>query len=115
MDFKDCGNLRFRKDGIIYCWSCDVEHPIGIKSGSYDPDRIIHEYGAKKLSETKEGQIVLDKARKKYATELVQPGDPEFNKLYGKQVKERNEARRALQEQSRALWEANGGRETKIL
>ena len=85
------------------------------KKGSYDPERIIHEYGAKKLSETREGQIVLNKARKKYAAELVQPGDPEFNKLYGKQVKEREEARRELQEKSRSAWEAQGGRETKIL
>lgn len=115
MNFKDCGNLRFRKNGIVYCWSCDVEHPIGERSGSYDPDRIIHEFGAKVLSETKEGQKVLEKARHKYRAELVQPGDPEFNKLYGKQVKERNEARRELQEQSRALWAEKGGRETKIL
>ncbi len=79
-----------------------------------DPERIIHEFGAKKLSETREGQKVLDRARKKYAAELVQPGDPEFNKLYGKQVKEREEARRELQRQSREAWEAKGGRETKV-
>lgn len=79
-----------------------------------DPDRIINEYGVKTLEKTAEGRVVLANARKKWAAELVQPGDPEFNKLYGKQVKERAEAYRTLQEHSRKLWEQHGGRETKV-
>ncbi len=84
------------------------------KKGSYDADRIINEYGVGVLEKTPEGRKVLNKARRKYAAELVQPGDPEFDKLYGKQVKEREEARRELQEQSRRMWEEKGGRETKV-
>jgi len=81
---------------------------------SADPDRIINEYGVGVLEKTVEGRAVLNKARKKWAAELVQPGDPEFNKLYGKQVKEREEARRELQRQSGEMW-GDKGRDTKIL
>jgi len=115
MDFKECGNLRFKKNGISWCWSCPEEHEMFVVSSSSDPDRIIHEHGVGVLEKTQEGRIVLDRARNKYKAELVQPGHPEFNKLYGKQVKEREEARRELQEHSRKLWEQKGGRETKIL
>lgn len=92
----------------------EVEVEYNKHNKPYDPDRIINEYGVGKLEKTAEGQAVLRRARKKWAAELVQPGDPEFNKLYGKQVKEREEARSALQEQSRREWEPYGGRQTKV-
>ena len=75
-----------------------------------DPERLITEYGVKVLEKTIEGRAVLNNARKKYRAELVQQGDPEFDKLYGKQIKERAEARRELQQQSEKLWEEKGGR-----
>jgi len=68
-----------------------------------DYDRIIHEYGAQELSKTSAGQDILKRAGHKYRTELVQPGDPEFNKLYGKQNKEREERRRANVEISQRM------------
>ena len=121
--------MRCKRCGDIASWHdwkqkpfcsphCEGSFVVEIRSAPSqrsDPDRIIHENGVAKLEKTHEGRVVLNNARKKWAAELVQPGDPEFNKLYGKQVRERQEARRELQEQSKKMWEAAGGRHTKIL
>ena len=76
-----------------------------------DPERIISEYGATELSKTKDGVRVLEAARKKYRAELVQPGDPEFKKLYGKQHKEQAELRRHNEDVAKKMWEQRGGKE----
>lgn len=68
-----------------------------------DPEAIIQEYGAKKLSETQEGRRVLENARQKYRVELLQPGDPEFNKYYGKEIARKEKDRRELEAESRRL------------
>lgn len=72
----------------------------------YDPERILNEEGVEKLQQSAEGRMVLDRARAKYKAELVQPGDPEFNKLYGKEIKDREEARKANVEISKKMWES---------
>ena len=68
-----------------------------------DPERIIQEVGAQKLSETPEGRSVLENARAKYATELIQPGDSRFNAYYGKEVRQRERHMAELREESKRL------------
>ena len=55
-----------------------------------DPEDIIKEVGAEKLSKTAEGRAILENARSKYRAELIQPHEPEFNKYWGKDVERRN-------------------------
>ena len=75
-----------------------------------DPERIIHEYGATELSKTREGVRVIQQAAKKYERELLQPGDPLFEKEYGKEIKERNEAMREREQVAEREWKDRGGR-----
>lgn len=73
-----------------------------------DPERIISEYGATELSKTVEGRKVIERAARKYKAELVQPGHPEFEKLYGRQVREREEHRRENERIARDMWRERG-------
>lgn len=85
-----------------------------IKKGrtiSYDPERIVSEYGAKELSKTKEGVKVLERNAKKYEKELIQPSDPRFEKEWGKEVRQRNEEMREVRRESDRQWAERGGRE----
>ena len=73
-----------------------------------NPERIIQEVGATELSKTPEGRKVLIKAGEKYKAELTQPGDPEFKKLYGKQIKEQAEMKRENERISEKMWKDRG-------
>ena len=54
-----------------------------------DPEEIIKEEGAEKLSKTAAGRTVLENARSKYRAELIQPHEPEFKAYWGKDVARR--------------------------
>lgn len=72
-----------------------------------DAERVIQEVGVTTLSSSISGQRILEKARKKYAKELLQPSDPAFYREYGKEIRERNEARMAAVERSKREWGDN--------
>src|SRR3990167_1508465 len=76
-----------------------------------DPERIISEYGAKELSKTREGVRVIERAAAKYKKELLQPGHPDFEREWGKDVRRRQEEQRELKRQSDKEWADRGGRE----
>ena len=69
-----------------------------------NPERIIQEYGVKELQKSKEGRSILQNARVKYKEELLQPNDPDFQKVYGKQIKEREERRLEQVQQANKMW-----------
>ena len=56
------------------------------------------ESGVKELKKSKSGNAYLEKLQKKYHTDLLQPGDPMFEKVYGdkierdKKIKKQQEA-----------------------
>lgn len=100
--------VRTRVGNKLWCLSCKRKHDLGQPRGSRDPEALIKEYGATELSKTSEGRMVLRRAGQRYKAELVQPGDPEFNKLYAKQNKEIAERRRANEERSRKEWADRG-------
>jgi len=47
--------------------------------------------GAKELQKSPSGRRYLDKLRKKYELDVLQPSDPKFYKVYGKDIKRREE------------------------
>lgn len=73
-----------------------------------DPETVLAEYGAEKLSESTAGRAVLANARQKYKKELLQPADPDFYREYGKEIRAREEARREQERVSRELKRAAG-------
>ena len=81
------------------------------KMNRADPERIISEYGAEKLSKTREGVRVIEQAAAKYKKELLQPNHPDFKREYGKEIRERAEAQRELRKESDRQWAEKGGRE----
>lgn len=68
-----------------------------------DPEALIQEYGAVKLSETSDGRKVLENARMKYRAELLQPHEPEFNKYWGKEVEKREKQMAELRHESQRM------------
>lgn len=78
------------------------------KSMRSDPERIIQEVGAIELSKTTEGRAILDRARRKWKKELLQPTDPEFQKEYGPMLKQREELRRENERISTELKREKG-------
>ena len=76
-----------------------------------DPERIIREHGVEKLMQSSEGRMIINRAREKYKAELVQPNHPEFKKLYGKEIKKREEIRKENERKADAMWKEKGGRE----
>ena len=93
-----------------------LRFPQKVKGIRTDPETLLQEYGVERLSQSREGRSVLENARQKYRAELVQPHDPEFKKLYGKEIKERQEARMAAVERSRKEWgEGYGNRDTHLV
>lgn len=73
-----------------------------------DPEEIIKEIGAKKLSETASGRTVLENARHKYRAELIQPHEPEFNKYWGKQQEKIQRDMADLRAQSQRMKKERG-------
>ncbi len=61
---------------------------IRLKGRRTDPEVIIAEHGAVKLAQTSEGRSVLANAKAKYP-ELIQRGEPGFEKYWGKEVRQR--------------------------
>lgn len=68
-----------------------------------DAETIIQEYGVGELSKTAAGRSVIENARQKYRTELIQPSDPSFNAYYGKEVKQRERDMAELRAESQRL------------
>ena len=60
--------------------------------------------GVKKLLESASGREYLSSLQKKYEKELIQPGDPRFLQLYGRQIEEREKEKARLEKQSRDSW-----------
>ena len=73
-----------------------------------DPEEVIKEVGAVKLSETAEGRVVLANARAKYYAELIQPGDPSFNSYWGKEVARRERDMAEVRSESQRLKREHG-------
>lgn len=73
-----------------------------------DPETIIQEYGAVKLSETSAGRVVLENARAKYRVELIQPHEPEFKKYWGKDVERREKQMAELRHESQRMKKEAG-------
>ena len=67
-----------------------------------DPEAIIQEYGAVKLSQSSEGIRVLENAKAKYP-ELIQRGEPGFEKYWGKEVRQREKDMREVRAESQRL------------
>lgn len=106
--------MRMRIGNKILCLSCKKKHDLRrpVPSGR-DPEALIREYGAAELSKTSEGRMVLRRAGEKYKAELVQPGDPEFKKLYGKQHRENEERRRENEAMANKEWKDRGYDESR--
>ena len=68
-----------------------------------DPEEIIKEVGAEKLSKTAAGRTVLENARSKYRAELIQPHEPEFKKYWGKEVAKRERDMAEVRAESQRL------------
>jgi len=69
-----------------------------------DANRYLRKYGAEKLSKTHEGRKIIEKAKEKYRIDLLQPGDPEFKKHWGK-VFDANKLKREQDERrSKEMW-----------
>lgn len=94
-----------------YCKNWKEETMEDVKRVRSNPERILKEYGAKELSKTREGVRVIERAASKYKKELLQPGHPDFNREWGKDVKAREEAHRDLRAESNRMWKDRGGRE----
>ena len=67
-----------------------------------DPEAIIQEYGAEKLVQTAEGRSVIENAKAKYP-ELIQRGEPGFEKYWGKEVRQRERDMAEVRQESRRL------------
>lgn len=68
-----------------------------------DPEAIIQEEGAEKLSKTAAGRAVLANARQKYKAELIQPHEPEFKAYWGKTVERREKDMAEVRAESQRL------------
>ena len=68
-----------------------------------DPETIIREHGVEKLSKTYEGRRVIENARAKYRAELIQPGEPGFDRYWGKDVARREKDMAQVKEESRRM------------
>ena len=68
-----------------------------------DPETLIQEYGAEKLSQTNEGVKILERAREKYRVELLQPHEPEFQRYWGKDVERRKREMQEIRAQSQRM------------
>lgn len=114
MKAKNCA-CRTDKDGTFWrCASCSKKATEARFKAvpsfrrdrrASDPETYIQEYGVQSLEKTSEGRVILEKARSKYKAELVQPGDPEFNKLYGKEVRARQEEKMEREREAKQMWE----------
>ena len=67
-----------------------------------DPEAIIQEYGAEKLSKTPAGRAVLANAKAKYP-ELIQRGEPGFEAYWGKEVRKREKDMAEVRSESQRL------------
>lgn len=72
-----------------------------------DPEAIIQEYGAEKLVQTAEGRRVIEDAKAKYP-ELIQPGEPGFEKYWGKEVRQREKDMAEVRAESQRLKREKG-------
>ena len=100
-------------DGLNYiCGECakkrvvyrDVNR-VSVRKGGIrrDPEEIIKEVGAEKLSKTAAGRTILENARSKYRAELIQPHEPEFKSYWGKDVERRNKEMAEVRAESQRL------------
>ena len=80
-----------------------LRFPVKQKGIRRDPEEIIKEVGAEKLSKTAAGRVVLENARSKYRAELLQPHEPEFNKYWGKTVERRNKEMAEVRAESQRM------------
>lgn len=101
-DCKKCGVWRTTLGGMP-----SFSRAIGKREYA----RLLKEHGGEKLLKTAEGRAVLNNLRQQYKMETLQPSDPDFHKVYGKDIKKREEARVALEAQSRREWKEATGRE----
>lgn len=65
---------------------------------------ILKRYGAKKLSESPSGREYLQKLRKQYEKELLQPGDPRFLQVYGAQIEKQKKEKEKNERIARDMW-----------
>ena len=66
---------------------------------------ILRREGVEKLSRSPQGREYLQGLRKKYERDLIQPGDPRFQKVYGAQIKKAQTEKAKNEEKSKAMWE----------
>lgn len=60
--------------------------------------------GVKELEKSRYGREYLNKLRKQYARDILQPGDPMFQKVYGDQVKKSQETLAKQKIKSQEEW-----------
>ena len=75
---------------------------IRLKGKRTDPEAVIQEYGAEKLSKSSAGRAVLANAKAKYP-ELIQKGEPGFEAYWGKEVRQREKDMAEVRQESRRL------------
>lgn len=61
--------------------------------------------GVKELVKTAEGRRYLSKLQKKHELDILQPNDPRFNKVYGDQIKKRQEVRIQQEQKAKDEWQ----------
>jgi hypothetical protein len=71
-------------------------------------EAMLKKYGVEDLSSNASGREILGRLQKKYWKECLQPSDPRFEKVYGKQTKESEEKLNKLKETAHKMWEKHG-------
>lgn len=67
-------------------------------------EELLNEYGVGEITKTDSGRKYLDQVRKKYEIDALQPTDPRFKEIYGKQLKEVAAIRKEQAEQAKREW-----------
>ena len=60
--------------------------------------------GAKELLKTADGRRFLENEQKKHEIDLLQPGNPKFEKVYGEKIRKQEETRQRIAEESKSLY-----------
>ena len=71
---------------------------------SSEANKYLKKHGATELSKSCTGRQIIKKAAEKYRIDLLQPGDPEFLKHYGKKLDMQKLQQEQNERKSRELW-----------
>lgn len=71
-----------------------------------EANELVKKHGAKVLSKSSSGREILKKAAEPYKIDLLQPGDPEFRKYWGKTFDSNKLAREQNERRSKEMWAA---------